>query len=178
MKRLFRPLLRRFRRDEDGNAPIEFVLWFPVYLMILFASVEAGLMAMRTAIFHHSVDLVVRDLRLGNIANPTHDDLKTRICSRPLGLPNCHANLRIELTPLNTTTWAMPAGQAPCVDRSLAVQPVVSVDPGARNRPVLMRVCGIFDAVFPSTAYGMQLGLDAGGGYRLEVVSAFVNQPR
>ena len=169
--------LRRFWRNQDGSPSVEFVLWFPVYLMVMFGSVEAGLMAMRTAMFHHSVDLVVRDLRLGNIVNPTHDDLKTRICSRPLMMQDCQRDIRIELTPINTNTWTLPTGPAPCVDRTLQIQPAVAVDPGQRNRPVLMRVCGIFDAFFPSTAYGLQMQLDPGGGYRLEVISAFVNQP-
>lgn len=178
MTRAITLALRRLRRNETGNATVEFVIWFPLYLMILFASIEAGVMMMRNAIFQHSVDLLVRDLRLGNIDNPTHTRLKERLCSKPLMMKNCMTDLRLELIPIDTATWNLPTGPVTCVDRSQTIDPVVSIDPGARNRPVLIRVCAIYDAIYPTTALGMNLDLDESGGYRMAVVSAFVNQPR
>ena len=178
MSRLRMRYLRRWARDETGNATVEFVIWFPMYLMLLFASIEAGVMMMRNAILQHSVDMLVRDLRLGNIMNPTHDELKTRLCSKPLMMKNCATDLKLELIPIDTVTCDLPLGPVSCVDRSLQMQPAVTVDPGNRNSPVLIRVCGIYDAIYPTTALGMQLDLDPSGGYRMAVVSAFVNQPR
>jgi Flp pilus assembly protein TadG len=178
MIRPLRHALNRFRRDDSGNATVEFVIWFPMYLMILFAGVEAGVMMMRNVILNHTVDVMVRDLRLGNILNPTHDTLKSYMCARPLMMRNCLTDLRIELVPIDTATWQIPTGPVTCVDRAQTVQPVASVDPGQRNRPVLIRVCAIYDAIYPTTALGMDLELDESGGYRMAVVSAFVNQPR
>jgi hypothetical protein len=178
MTRPLHALRRRFRRDESGNATVEFVIWFPMYLMILFAGIEAGVMMMRNVILQHAVDVMVRDLRLGNIPDPSHDTLKDYMCSKPLMMKSCFTDLRIELMPINTTTWALPDGPVNCVDRAEELEPVASVDPGQRNRPVLIRVCGVYDAIYPTTALGMQLDIDETGGYRMAVVSAFVNQPR
>ena len=43
---------------------------------------------------------------------------------------------------------------------------------------MLVRACAVFDPYFPTSAWGLQLPLDASGGYQLVAMSAFVNEPR
>ncbi|MGB8813882.1 MAG: TadE family protein, partial [Paracoccaceae bacterium] len=69
-------------RREDGTATIEFVLAIPAVLMIFMASFESGLMMTRGMMVERSVDMTMRELRLGHMIMPTFAKLKADICSR------------------------------------------------------------------------------------------------
>ena len=46
LRRLGR-FLRRFRRREDGNPTVEFVVVFPVFMILMVSAVESGLLMTR-----------------------------------------------------------------------------------------------------------------------------------
>lgn len=173
--------LRRLRRAfgrEEGGATVEFVIVFPLFLTVLLTSVESGLMLARQVMLERALDMAVRDLRLGSWVNPDHDGLRERICARTGILRDCRTDLLLELQPVDATNWILPQDPVACVDREEEIEPVTQFTPGAGNQLMLVRVCYIADPLFPTTRFGLQLPLDASGGFQLRSASAFVNEPR
>lgn len=177
MIRAFGQRLRRLWRDEGATATIEFVLAVPVIVTIFIASFESGLLMTRQILLDQAVDRTMRELRLGRLDAPDADSIRTEICSRTLILPDCEAATSVELLPVNATSWVMPATATQCVDRDNDVNPVLDFEPGATNEMMLVRVCIIMDAMFPTMGIGQALSKDSGGGYALVAISAFVNEP-
>lgn len=171
-----RRLARAFKR-EDGTASVEFVLAIPVLMAVFMAAFESGLVMTRSIMLEQSLDMTMRELRLGRLANPDHDSLKSEICSRTVIFPNCEENITIELRRVSTTTWALPTEAVECVDRVEDVNPVTVLQIGQQNDLMLVRVCVTLDAMFPTTGIGLGLPKDGEGGYGLVAVSAFSNEP-
>ena len=86
-------------------------------------------------------------------------------------------NLLIELRPVSTTTWTPLAEQTTCKNRDEVINPAVTLNPGIAHEMVLVRVCAVFDPIFPTTRLGISLEIDELGGYALVASSAFVNEP-
>lgn len=169
--------LRSLLKREDGNATIEFAIWFPMLIAIFLSAVEVGILTIRHVMLERAVDMTVRDLRLGHFVNPTQDALRTLICQRAAVIPFCMDSLLIELRPVSTTTWTPLAEQTTCKDRDEVINPAVTLNPGIAHEMVLVRVCAVFDPIFPTTRLGISLEIDELGGYALVASSAFVNEP-
>lgn len=176
MMRFLKRLIRTFRA-EDGTASIEFLFAIPTLMVIFMASAESGYFMVRHIMLERAVDMTMRDLRLGLLGNVEHNDLRTLMCSRTVVIHDCEANLKIELQPVNTSTWAMPNTPATCVDRTDNIDPPTSYSRGGGSELMLVRVCVRQDAMFPSTGVGLGLEQDAQGGYALVARSVFVNEP-
>ena len=169
--------IARFGRRERGASTIEFVIWFPFFVVLVCSSLESGLMMTRHVMLERGLDITVRALRLGLWSAPTHDDLKRAICDSALIIPNCGDSLSVELLPVSTATWVLPTGAVSCTDRSAQIQPVTQLVPGISNEMMLIRVCSKFSPFFPATGLGMNLPKDGAGHYALVSSSAFVNEP-
>lgn len=172
--------MRRFRSvwtRENGNATIEFAIIFPLLVTLLLSSVEIGILTIRQVMLERAVDLTVRDLRLGNIDEPTQGKLRDLICARSSVVSDCSDSLLVELQAVSTTTWATLSSDTTCKNKNLTIDPVVTLDTGSSHEMVLIRVCAVFDPVFPSTTLGVNMVNDDVGGYALVSSSAFVNEP-
>jgi len=169
-------IARRLRR-EDGNATVEFVLLFPAIITLFLMSFELGLYLTRSVMLDRAVDISMRELRLGTLDPMNHDQLKNEICSNSVIIPNCQDVVLVELRPVSTATWEPLGGDVTCVDRSEEIQPVLDFVPGAANEMMLVRVCAIFDPLFPTTGLAAQMQLDPTGAYALVTTSAYVNEP-
>lgn len=189
MIRFFRRHTRAFRREEDGNMTIEFVIVLPLIFSIFMMSFESGLLMIRSVMLERAVDMTMRELRLGMIPNRTADELKTRICNRTVVINNCNASIRIEMIRVDMTNWNMPTDIPACVDRSQAIQSPELFAPngGGQHELMLTRVCVLQKAIFPTLGLsdqfvGLGRGLTGGqtvnqGEYGLIVMSSFVNEP-
>jgi len=164
-------------KAEDGTAALDFAICIPIIMAIFMASIESGMLMTRFILLEQSVDVVMRNLRLGQYPNVTVDFLKNEICSRTIIMEGCETNIAIEMMPVSTVSWNLPSSSTGCVDRGAEVQPVINFNPGNPHEIMLVRVCVIQDAVFPTSGVGLNLPKDAGGGYGLVAVSAFVNEP-
>ena len=169
-------LLRRFWKDDSGAPTIEFVILFPFLIGFLFSLGEVGALMVRSVLIDRGVDMAVRDLRIGAIANPTHAALKQRICAGAMIFSDCEKAIHIELTPL-AGLGAFPVGPYTCADRTLDVEPMVSFQPGKESEIMVMKVCMIVNPLFPGTGVGAMLPKDATGGYAIVTSTAFVNEP-
>jgi TadE-like protein len=180
--------LRQFAVDEAGTATIEFVFIVPVIMVIFMASFESSLYMIRYVMLERSVDLVVRDIRLGKLDDITHADLKERICETSAlvnTVQQCVEATKIWMQPINTADFAMVAPPRSCVDRSEPIDPLAP-QPGADefkfgddNEIMLLRICLKEEPMFPTTIVGAALVADGegDGNYALVATSVFVNEP-
>jgi len=172
--------LRRLGRDEDGATTMEFVILFPLFLAIFFAAFESGLMMLRNVMLERSVDLAVRDLRLGTPVPPTFPEFKQTICDRTYFIDNCDDVVQVELQPVDLTTWG-PLDENPrCIDVASTIDPFDQTEysVGTNNELMLVRVCALFQPMFPTTGLGLSMRYDeASSHYAIVVTTAFVNEP-
>lgn len=176
-RRLLARLLPARLRQEDGTASMEFVLVVPVILLIFMASFESGLLMTREILLEQSVDMTMRELRLGHYANVTNALLKKEICSRTIIFPNCQSNIKIQLDRVSTSTWSFPSTPTTCINRTSPAEPVTTLKYGEPNDLMLIRVCVTLPALFPGTGLALNLTLDSAGEYALVARSAFVVEP-
>lgn len=172
-----RRTLRRFTREELGTAAVEFAMTVPLLITIFMASFESGFLMIRSIMLEQSVDMTMRELRLGHYPIPTAALLKQEICKRSVVLTNCDENIMIEMVRINTTNWQLPTNGVACVDREEDIQPVTMLQFGQQNDIMLVRVCVTQDAMFPTSGIGLGLPKDSQGGYGLVSVTAFVTEP-
>jgi hypothetical protein len=173
--------LKHWLSRENGSASIEFITIMPLAVAILLASGEASMVSLRKTALDRALDMTVRELRLGQIANPTVAELRTRICNRLNVLEDCAANLTLELTVRSTSTTGIvtvPNLTNLCINRATNIEPVLLFQPGAANDLVLVRACLVQDYFFPTTANQISLENQAGDEFRLIATTAFVNEPR
>lgn len=178
MTRALRKTLRRFRRSEDGSAPvIEFVILFPAMILILLSSFELGIVAFRQNWLDRGLDLAVRDVRLNTGANYSHAQLKGMICDYSGFLTNCEDHLKLEMNPVNPRAFAGFAGQADCVDTSQPVTPSRSFVHGNDHEMMILRACYLYKPVFNRIGLGRQMTLDGDSYHFMTSLSAFVQEP-
>lgn len=177
MRRLLSRLFRR-ARCEDGTATFEFVIVVPIIVLTCMASIEAGFYMTKHVLMERGLDMVIRDARLGNLGIINHDKLRTLICNQAKYLGDCENSLKVELLPVSTTTFSMPAERATCIDKGEPTKALTTVTPGSSHEIMVVRVCVVQDPMFPSTGIGLRLQPSYGGGYQLIATSVFVNEPR
>lgn len=178
LARLYRRA-RGFRGDQDGSITVDFVLLVPVFLTILLSSFEASYTMMRIVMLERALDIAVRDLRVGALGpNPTHAQVRARVCAQATLMPNCQTEMMLEMRVINRATWTGFTTPATCINRVTMIEPALAFVQGGTNEIVTIRACAVFDPFFPTTKWGLRLDLDASGGYQLAATSAFVNEPR
>lgn len=165
-------------RKEDGTSTVEFVIVFPLLMIIFLMAFESGMVMIRNIMLERSVDMVMRELRLSRWPNPTHDLIKEQICRNTVVFPGCRDTIIVNLQPVDMVTWDIPTTPIPCVDRSQNLNPApvwnTSEDP---HQVMLVRACIAVSAMFPTTGIGLNMVPDGSGDYWLTAVSAFVNEP-
>lgn len=175
-------LLRRFQRDESGIVTVEFVIIFPVFMLMFLMTFESGMASLRHFALERGVDLAVRDVRIGRMAVPSRDLLRTQICDYARLLPDCENQLQVEMVRRSLRSWTNLPAQVQCVDRGAAVQPVVQFTNGGNNELIFLRACIRLDPVMPTTGLGRTIveansSSAAGGSYALVSTSSFVVEP-
>ncbi len=170
---------RRFRRSEDGFLTIEFMIWFPVFLFVFLATVEAAILFTRITMLERALNVVVREVRIGALAPMTHDGMRDRLCTVAVAFPECATSLRVELTRVDMATFQGVTDAPDCIDRA---EPIIvddaPQDGGGSNELMMVRACMVVDPLFPTTGFGLRLPKDPTGGVRIISTSTFVNEPR
>ena len=179
--------LRRFLSEENGTATIEFVLLVPIIMTVFFASFESSYYMIRKVMLERSVDIVVRDIRLGNLDDLNHLELKQLICETSALIGNvqtCVQSMSIWMQPINTANFNMVAPPRYCIDRAAPFNPLVGPPPeefrfGTDNEIMLMRICLKEEPLFPTTIVGAGLveGGENDGNYAIMTTTVFVNEP-
>ncbi|WP_120501792.1 TadE/TadG family type IV pilus assembly protein [Roseovarius sp. EL26] len=192
------------RRKEDGNASVEFFIIFPIYLSLLFLSIELGLVTMRHAMLERGLDVAVRDIRLGtgtfafedpvdvngnpvldSDGNPVtaedvnHARIVKSICDNAIVLRDCHKNLILEMVPNNIRTYTALGPDTECRDKDEDANPAYTVVPGQENELMMLRACLRYDPLFPEELLGRGIADSKHNGQALIIaMSTFVQEPR
>lgn len=180
---------RSFRKTEDGNATIEFVILFPAFIFLFLTGFEAGYYMVRNVMLERAVDVVVRDVRLGNSINPNgngnvpgHAAIKKRICDEAQIIPDCMRSIKVAMRPVPNQPGAVPAavgGPIQCRDKSAppGANQDAMYDVGLQNELMIIRVCALSKPLFPTTGIGVGMKVDTKGNYAIVAATAFVNEP-
>jgi len=169
--------LRRFLRREDGTSSVEFALTFPFVFYFFGLGTETAIYQMQQVMFERGVDIVVRDLRLGDTTLYDPDTLIQAVCDNALVVSGCVDDLNLEMETVNVTTYRGPDSSIDCVDRTETARPLISMTPGAGDSVMIMRFCLLIDPLFPNWGLGMVLPQVAGGGVPLYAQTFYVNEP-
>ncbi|MEM6635435.1 MAG: TadE/TadG family type IV pilus assembly protein [Pseudomonadota bacterium] len=178
----FRRLLRRKAVDESGNSTVEFAILFPLYIAIIFAGVEAGLLMTRYMMVERGVDMAMRDVRLGNLDGITYDELRDRICNYTGVVSNCSTNLVMSTEILSAGETVDPA-PADCLDRTATAEeleefnPADGFNPGNTSQIVVIKICAIVDPLLHNFGLANLLALDESGGFAVRSKTAFLHEP-
>ncbi|MCH2095698.1 MAG: pilus assembly protein [Rhodobacteraceae bacterium] len=177
MTRTVYTYLRRFRRDERGQATVEFIFYFSFVILILGASIEVGVVNLRNAMMDRGLDLTVREIQLGTGAPPTYEEIKIAVCERAAIIPQCQANLRLELVETSARNFTRIPENADCQNAEEEVRPLRNFVYGKDNALMLIRACLKYKPIFPAFAVGELIGKDDYGYAKLVATSAFVQEP-
>jgi Flp pilus assembly protein TadG len=170
--------IRRFARAEDATATMEFVITFPVIMILFIGVFETSMIMTRQVMLERTLDQAVRILRLANGLTVTSQDIRTAICDNTGMLPNCETLLTIDLRRIDRSTYAVPNDDELCIERAdLSATPANQFTVGADNELMLVRACMIVDRIFPFSGYGLNLTRDDSGGLHMTAASVFVNEP-
>lgn len=172
--------IRRFGAASDGNATLEFMILIPFLTFMMLALGEMGVFMTRHVNLDRSLDLAMRDVRLGEPAVSTPDGLRQRICEEAFLIGECSEALLLELTSFSTSgafSGGTPTGGVTCKNRNEEIDPVLRFDPASPGEIVIVRVCVVVDPVFPSTSFMTVMPSAIGGGYAVLAESAFINEP-
>lgn len=170
--------LRAFRRSDAGTATVEFAIIFPFYVTLFLTTVELGMITFRHSMLERGLDMAVRDVRLSTGADPSHDEIKDRVCHYAGVLPDCEANLRLEMIRVDPRNYQAPPAAADCIDHSEESNPLREFTHGGANEMMLLRACFVFSPVIPTAGLGYALHKDGAGNAAMVATSAFVQEPR
>ncbi len=179
-----RDRLRRYRLAEDGVATLAFVVAFPVFMFVFLMTIESGIINLRKFMVEHALDRAIREVRLGNMIDPTPDKFRDEMCRIIEVIPNCRQDLRIEMVRKNIREWTPVSPQVNCVNREDPDDGNdIFVDEFGNNELMYLRVCARVDPFMANWGLGLRVvqasadDATAGGSYAIVASSAFVVEP-
>jgi hypothetical protein len=155
-------------------------------MLLFMGSFESSLFMIRHVMLERSVDIVVRDIRLGNLDGLTHAQMKELICETSAlvqSVDTCVSHMKIYMSPIDSANFTMPTIPRVCVDNVEDIQPLDEPTGtefvfGADNEIMLIRICLKEEPMFPTSALGASMIRDqADGNYALIATTVFVNEP-
>lgn len=177
MKNLIPQPIRRFLNNEDGSTTVEFAIIAPMLMIVLFSTVELGMITVKQSMLERAMDITTRDIRLGTSAAPQHDEIRDLICERTVFVDDCTNKLRLEMVQFDPFLWTGIEATPDCVDVVEEVHPVRSFVNGQSNELMYLRACMKIDPIFPHFGLGGSLTKDSSGRFSLVAASAFVQEP-
>ncbi|KJZ19775.1 TadE/TadG family type IV pilus assembly protein [Loktanella sp. S4079] len=187
-----RSFFRRFRDDDAGLATIEFVIIFPFFFAFFLMTFESGMIAVRQFMLERGVDIVVRDIRIGTLSEPSDERIRESICEVASIIPDCTNQVFVEMRVQDPeATWTALQDPTRCINRNEDARPATTIQHGSNNELVLMRVCARIDPLMPfsrigrvevpslgSTIANNNSNAQAGGSYALVALSSYVVEPQ
>lgn len=167
--------LRHSLGDKSGSAAVEFALLVPLVLALIFSVFEAGWIMTQSIMLDRGLSRASRAVQIGT-TSMNYTQYKQKVCAEALILADCEKALRLELTPIDTAA-DFPTTDAPCVDRSVTIDPVTTYEAGKTSQLVFARACFVVDPMVPGLGYGLAVPKDNTGAMRLTSSFAFVNEP-
>lgn len=161
--------LHRFFRSKRAAVTAEFVIGFPILFLMFLVTIELTFLMARSTLLQQALEVTMRDVRLGNIVNPTVLELEEEVCSK-FSIPDCDSSMVLEFTQIDRTTFVMPEPQAPCTRRSPEIMQARASEvyfTGTENELMVVRACLVVDTLTPML----------GDVFEIFARTAFVNEP-
>ena len=181
MRRLLSTSFRRFRKEEDGNASVEFFIIFPVFVTMMLMSVELSFITLRHTMLERGLDIAVRQIRLGTGEPSNHAEIKDVICESAFFIQDYKNQLRLEMKPLDLRSGpAQLDGPVLCTENAEPVDPAIikkDFEFGGVNELMVLRACFRYSPMFPEELIGSSLEKDAHGDAAIVSMTAFVQEP-
>jgi Flp pilus assembly protein TadG len=171
---LFAYTVRRFRKDRDGSAAVQFALIGITFLMMLFAIFETALVFFANQALETAVQDSARQIMTGQVqmAGKTAAQFKTDVCQRITALFTCEA---VDIDVKSYPTFASVDVSRP-VDASGNYVKLTRFEPGKAKDIVVVRATYRWP-LFVS-GFGYSLGDVDGKSKKLMVATAsFRNEP-
>ena len=164
---------------EAGAATLEFVILMPTMFFFIANAGEATTILARGALLDRTLDVTMRDLRLGNLEGVTFEQFRQAFCDNSIGIPDCMKAVAIELRPLSGSNIAAMTDNVQCRNRAADIAPALTpVQAGSANQVMLVRVCASYEPMFPKyIGIGAALPKDENGDYRIVSLSSYVREP-
>jgi Flp pilus assembly protein TadG len=95
----FSKMLGRFRRNKEASVAVEFGLLAIPFAMVIFAVLESCISFAAQQVMSNATDDIARQIRTGQLQNPTESELKEIICDNMMILvtSSCADNLTVDL---------------------------------------------------------------------------------
>ena len=168
---------KSFTRNESGSGSIELLLAFPAAMFFFTAAYETGQIGLKNVMLERAVDVTVRQVRIGAIPQPTHDELKEAICDTAAIIPDCLNQVKLEMERKDPRAWTPLAEGRDCVDRAETSEPVFNFNTGGNNDLMVLRACALIDPVLPTSGIGLAVSQEEGESLALVTTSSFVVEP-
>ena len=112
-KKLLMRRIRRYLKNNEGTAAIEFAILAIPFFMLLFAILELAIVFFISSTLNHAVSEAGRQIRTGNFqaCGGTQESFKALVCDKMQGLGNCEKRLRLDVvgdTSFSTITLLEP----------------------------------------------------------------------
>ncbi len=179
---LFCLVIRRLTHDTRGAAALEFAITGPLFIALILAMIETGVVTMKIALLDNAVAEAARIVYTGGLNGSTtgQSDLEDFICKKAVLFSRCKENIVIELTPIGQFN-NQPNTAPTCFDStgSVDVKPVTAFNAGARSEVMFMRVCMTTAVITPGLGAGVGLRKSNLNPNRRQIItqSAFLNEP-
>jgi len=166
--------VRRFLRQQDGAAAIEFAIVVLPFLLLMFLIMETGLVFFASQTLETVAADSARLIRTGQGQAFDESAFKTEVCNRAKVLFSCPSSRGIFIDVQKPTDYDS-------IDRSITLkdgEPVTQFSTSAvttRNAIVVVRLMYKWPILFPLTA--KFLGDDGSGSRMLVATAAFRNEP-
>ena len=98
-KKLSMRRIRRYLKNKEGTAAIEFAILAIPFFMLIFAILELAIVFFINSTLNHAISEAGRQVRTGNFqaCGGTQQDFKDLVCANMAGLGNCNKRLRLDV---------------------------------------------------------------------------------
>jgi Flp pilus assembly protein TadG len=174
-------LLRRLRlrrlRGERGAAMIEFALIAVPFLLMLFGTIEVGLVYWGSYELENATEDAARQIRTGQVASGSMDraGFKALVCGKVSLLSQCNSRLKLDVRSFTSFQQMQDTAVQPSVNDDGALDADGPWGPGGPREIVLVTAFYEWPLITPMTA--VSLSNMASGNRLLRASAAFQNEP-
>ncbi|WP_245898160.1 TadE/TadG family type IV pilus assembly protein [Phreatobacter cathodiphilus] len=171
---LARPrIVRRFRREDDGVAAVEFALVAGPFLFLLFAIIEMAMVFFAGQVLETATSSASRLIMTGQAQSQNFDQtaFKNEICKKTNALMNC-AGIAVDV---RTYTSFGGASTSKPVSSGTVNYSGMTYSQGAGGDIVVVRAVYEWPVLMPT--FGLTIGDLANGKRLLMATAAFRNEP-
>jgi Flp pilus assembly protein TadG len=167
-------IIRRFERDRDGTAAVEFAFVAGPFLFLLFAIIEVAMVFFAGQVLETATSTASRLIMTGQAQTQNFDQaaFKNAICEKTSALMTC-SGIAVDVrtyTSFGSATQAKPTTGAGAVNYS-----GMTYNQGSGGDIVVVRVVYEWPVLMPS--FGLTVGDLPNGKRLLMATSAFRNEP-